>query len=182
MWLRAMQRPDDSDRATTGSDRHSELVKLRPHSHKTLVDVFGLADESIDLLQLAVDDKDGGLTWGSFLCGNLSIPFRPPLCHPCLSKIHHISSIQDFSAPLRVCSISSPDFLLESNFCVMCHILFLCVSFAYLIFLNSPDLLSRYVNTAIQKLIQYIFTLLPCLDKFAPFALEKALSLETIHV
>jgi hypothetical protein len=38
------------------------IVKLPPHSHKTPGDVFGLEDESIDLLALAVDDKDGGLT------------------------------------------------------------------------------------------------------------------------
>ncbi|MEH2304714.1 MAG: hypothetical protein V7L06_05275, partial [Nostoc sp.] len=36
----------------------------------------------------------------------LSIPFLPPLCHPCLSKIPHLSSIQDFSAPLSYSTIN----------------------------------------------------------------------------
>jgi len=60
--------PDDSDRAANGSDRRFELVKWRRYFHKILADVVGLADKSIDLVELAVDDKVGGLTYRMTFC------------------------------------------------------------------------------------------------------------------
>ncbi len=63
---------------------------MHPTEDRRLVDVVGLGDKSIDLVKLAVvelaaDDKAGGLTSDYFLFGNLSIPCLPPICHPCLT-------------------------------------------------------------------------------------------------
>jgi len=64
----ALGSPDDSEKATNDLNRRFELAKSLRHFHKRLADVVDPGDKSIDLVEFAVDDKVGGVTYQIAFC------------------------------------------------------------------------------------------------------------------